>query len=633
MRLDKLGRYEILQELGSGVLGSVWLAHDPERDKRVVVKTLDVISRLTPEEQTSAREALSAATDGIWRLAHPCVISLLEVHEVDGVPCYVIEYVDGQPLSRHATRGTLLPRSLVVELIARAAEALDHAHANGIVHGDVKPQNLLRVGDSGVKITDFQLAAVLRSSTGRAELPGEAPAYMSPEQVRGKPLDSRSDLFSLTTVLYELLTGEKPFPGDSPSSVVYRIVHEAPRDPAKLSRPVHGPLRELLLTGLARQPEDRFASGARMAQGLRDAGRNLTDHEPLNIEETGADDGQPVEVVRQKVQPRRLRPVFWSVMAFLALAAVGFYVLRGSPGVSSRRSAEVLWEVQVRTEPAGLEVSIDGIPLELGEGDLSRVQFRPEGPFGTLTVEKDCRSAYQRIRPADAGAEIVLVLDALEMTWSFNSQVPGAELSHNGTKVGAAPAEVRMQLCQENQLKVEAPGFRPATVEIPAGATPLDARKLLYGLELERIPIGKLLLEENPEIQLVYYVDDKRAGKQEREFDLEQGEHRVRLKNEYHFIDDRRTVRVVGGETVSVGLGEIELATLVVQAFPSNCKVFLRKPGGRWRYIDETPASRRVAAGPYEVKVELNPTGETAIRKIELMSGGNAPVRVSFGNR
>ena len=100
-----------------------------------------------------------------------------------------------------------------------------------------------------------------------------------------------------------------------------------------------------------------------------------------------------------------------------------------------------------------------------------------------------------------------------------------------------------------------------------------------------------------------------------------------------HFIDDRRTVQVVGGETVSVGLGEVELATLVVQAFPSNCKVFVRRPGGRWRYIDETPANRRVAAGPYEVKVELNPTGETVVRQIELMSGGNAPVRVSFGKR
>jgi hypothetical protein len=248
-------------------------------------------------------------------------------------------------------------------------------------------------------------------------------------------------------------------------------------------------------------------------------------------------------------------------------------------------------------------------------------------------VEQDCRSAFQRIRPADAGGEIVLVLDPVELVWPFEPQVADARLTLNGERVLAAPAEVVLDLCNANRLSVEAPGYRTAAVEIPEGTTPLEARKLLYGLGLQPIPVGRLRLEEHSRIQLIFYVDGERAGQDEREFDLEQGEHQVRMKNEYHFIDERRTVRVLGGETVRVSLGEIELASLVVQAYPPNCKVFLRRPGGRWRYIDETPASRQVALGRYEVKVELNPTGETVVREIELSSGENPPVRVSFGNR
>jgi len=643
MRLDKLGRYDILQELGSGTLGSVFLANDPERDRRVAIKTLDIVTRLSPDAASAARQAINEAVDGVWRLSHPNIVAVLEVHEVRGVPCIVEEFVEGQPLSRYIDRDALLAPALLIELVARAAEGLDHAHAHGIVHGDVKPQNLLRLGEAGVKITDFRLAAVLRVGGGLAQLPGELPGYFSPEQARGRPLVAASDLFSLAAVLYHLLSGEAPFPGDSASSIVYRIVNEPPKEPTTWTRPVSPAMSRLLLRGLAKRPEDRFGSGLELAQSLREVelwADSTSDSADPDLEARRAEPAD--EVLERQTLPRaaaprsaaRQRRPRWLVpVIVLALVALAVFVLRGSLVPSRGAPPEVWWEAQVRTEPPGLAVAFDGMPLETGESGSATVRFRPEGPFGSLSVEHGCRTEQRRIEPADAGGEIVMVLDPLELAWRFESSVAGAVLSIDGANVGGSPAEVRFDLCRSTRLSVQAPGYRPATLEIPAGATPTEARRVLFGLSLERIPVGKLAFKEHPEIQLIFYVDGKRLGTEARVLDLEEGEHRIRFKNEYHFIDERRTVRIPAGETVSAELGARSLATLVVQAFPSNCKVFLRTPGGSWRYIDETPAQRRVSVGRYEVKVELIPTGETIVKQVDLAAGGNPPLRVSFGKR
>jgi hypothetical protein len=138
------------------------------------------------------------------------------------------------------------------------------------------------------------------------------------------------------------------------------------------------------------------------------------------------------------------------------------------------------------------------------------------------------------------------------------------------------------------------------------------------------------VLPRSKRLQLVYYVNGKRQKASTRELDLDEGEYELRYKNEYHWIDERIKLRIEGGGTVRPPI-DPRFATLAVQAFPSNCKVYLRRPGGSWRYLDETPAERRVATGRYEVKVQLNPTGETRISKVELEEGANPPVRVAFG--
>jgi hypothetical protein len=291
---------------------------------------------------------------------------------------------------------------------------------------------------------------------------------------------------------------------------------------------------------------------------------------------------------------------------------------------------EVWWETRVRTEPPGIPVELDGV--ELAEDSGGVVRFRPEGPFGVLTAREGCRVAEHRIDAADAGAEVVLVLDPAELTWTIDPGIDGAEISVNGESLGSAPLEVAFDLCRENRVALNAAGFLPVSLDLPAGTTPLESRTLLNGLVMAEIPRGELLLPSG-NIDLVFYVDGVRQPKGAERLELTEGEHEIRAKNEYFWVDVRRKVDIAAGETVTPNLNLPQLTTLTVQAFPPNCKVHLRRPGGKWRYIDETPLKRKLATGRYEVRITLNPTGEEQEHSVELVPGTNPPLRVKFGGR
>ena len=142
---------------------------------------------------------------------------------------------------------------------------------------------------------------------------------------------------------------------------------------------------------------------------------------------------------------------------------------------------------------------------------------------------------------------------------------------------------------------------------------------------------GMVLFYLRSTLNLVYQLDGKRVNPEDGPFELPEGEHDLRLKNATYWIDVRRKIEVKGGEQLTADVRTPELTTLVVQAFPANCKVYLRKAGGKWKYVDDTPARRRLAVGRYDLRVKLNPTGETKDQTIELIAGENPPVRVSFG--
>ena len=431
-----------------------------------------------------------------------------------------------------------------------------------------------------------------------------------------------------------MLTGQRLFSGDSISSIIYRIVHEEPRDISVDDGRVSAELGRFLRRALAKSPDERFPTGEAFAVALRTAAREEQATQTAGgpgpeAREPGAK-ASAVPPPPSRRKHSSARPYVLVAVVVMALLGAAGYIFRERFGwLTGSEPVEVWWETTVRTEPAGLEVLLAGVPLD--PADQGSVRFRPEGPFGLLSVAAGCRTVERALDPGDAGREVVVVVDSTSVEWSFDPGFP-ADVRLNGRQLGSAPLDVEVDLCEENSLEFTARGYRSASLRIAALASPLEARTLLGGVRLERLPMGRLVLPESP-IKLVYYVDGERLSSATRTLELPEGEHEIRLKNETYWIDLRRKITVHGGQTLEPDLAPPPLTTLVVQAFPANCKVYLRKPGGRWKYVDDTPSRRRIAVGCYEVRVTLNPTGESRERTVELGAGANPPVRVSFGKR
>ena len=232
---SRLGRFEISSVLGQGAMGVVYLAHDPDIDRPVAIKTIHPeAARGESAAEIEARFLKEAKLAG--RLQHPNIVTVYDVGRDKDVYFIAMEYVEGKPLTRYLG-GEELPLAAKVAIIRQAAEALAHAHEREVVHRDVKPGNILIAKDGRVKVTDFGIGKFTSATTSDMTRTGQmigSPAYMSPEQIRGEKIDGRSDLFSLGVVLYELLTGARPFPGESITTLVYQILHTEPRDPREI---------------------------------------------------------------------------------------------------------------------------------------------------------------------------------------------------------------------------------------------------------------------------------------------------------------------------------------------------------------------------------------------------------------
>src|SRR5579872_2981293 len=221
--MQQLGRYEILAELGRGAMGTVFKARDPRIGRIVAIKTISIASG-SPKEEKEFRERFFREAQAAGRLAHPGIVTIHDVSEEGQTPFIVMEFIAGKTLDELAP----LPPAKALELVRQVAEALDYAHAQGIVHRDIKPANIIVTEDGRAKITDFGIA---KHGTTEFTISGQVlgtPSYMAPEQLTGEKLDGRADLFSLGIVLYILLTGNKPFAGESLTQITFKLAYQEP---------------------------------------------------------------------------------------------------------------------------------------------------------------------------------------------------------------------------------------------------------------------------------------------------------------------------------------------------------------------------------------------------------------------
>src|SRR5689334_1298146 len=265
MSLQTVGRYEITGELGRGAMGVVYKALDPTIGRTVALKTMRLDVHGLDAQEMVRRFQNEARAAGV--LNHPNIVTIYDAGEEDGIFYIAMEFIEGTTLHEVLTEQRVLATDEVLQLTRQISRGLDYAHSNGIVHRDIKPANIMITGNGTVKIMDFGIAKSGGQVTNTGQVLG-TPNYMSPEQVKGRPLDGRSDLFSLGVILYEMLTGEKPFVGQNVTTIIYKIVNENPITPRDLDVTVHPGLSAIVTKALAKAPDDRYQSGADLVRDL-----------------------------------------------------------------------------------------------------------------------------------------------------------------------------------------------------------------------------------------------------------------------------------------------------------------------------------------------------------------------------
>ena len=273
-----LGRYRIEAEIGRGAMGVVYRARDPQIDRLVAIKTISLAGQ-EPDDERAYRERFVQEARAAGRLSHPGIVAIFdagedpETHEA----YLVMEHVAGNPLSRILAGGNRkLPLSDALRFAHEIAEALDYAHTQGVIHRDIKPANILITEDGHAKIADFGVARLNQAViTHNGQIFG-SPAYMAPEQLSGGVADARSDLFSLGVVLYSMITGFRPFQGNSAETVCFKVMNMEPVPVTSFQHDVPPELDAIIARAIAKTPADRFQSGDEMAraiQGAREAFR------------------------------------------------------------------------------------------------------------------------------------------------------------------------------------------------------------------------------------------------------------------------------------------------------------------------------------------------------------------------
>lgn len=265
--LSTLGKYRILGELGRGAMGIVYRGFDPLIEREVAIKTLRADLLESGDKDTLlARFKKEAQAAG--RLNHPGIVQVYEYGEDENRVFIAMELIQGRELKDYINEQARFDTQQIVRMVKELLDALGYAHTHGVVHRDIKPSNVVLLPNGHIKITDFGIARLESSTLTQAGSVLGTPSYMSPEQFMGQRIDGRSDLFSTGVLLYELLTGEKPFAGNSFTTIMHKVMKESPCAPSTLNISLHPSFDHVLATALAKRPDERFQNAGDFSRAL-----------------------------------------------------------------------------------------------------------------------------------------------------------------------------------------------------------------------------------------------------------------------------------------------------------------------------------------------------------------------------
>lgn len=615
----QVGRYEVQRVVGKGAMGVVYLAYDPQIGRRVALKTIRPAEGARPEEIEESRTRFLREARAAGKLLHPNIVTIFDVFEDRGILYIAMEYAEGTLLDHFCRRRNLLPLDQVVELSSQALLALEYAHRCGIVHRDIKPGNLMVMAGQTLKVMDFGLARESGAHLTHSGTVIGTPHYMSPEQVQGHALDGRSDLFSMGVVLYELVTGERPFQGDTISTVIYRVLNEDPPPPRAVNPKVPESLSTVIRKALSKHAEDRFATAAAFRQAL------LHPEEPdpvqtwINMERPAALPPSPatpeppllppIPPGQRNTKQHSLSRKYGRFTLLALLIAVGGYIGitryeeyagRASQALAPPPSQEILpVALEVETVPPGAALFLDGTPVDA-------VTLAPnDAKVHVVQARLGCLSAKTEVTGTSTRSKLKLTLQPGPAAIPVASDPPGAKISLDGKDTGLlTPAEVRLEDCRPFQLTLSHEGYDPAEVavdpqkqaKVAAALTSLASHgtlKVLY-------PSGILQL----------YEGDRLLGTSGKVLSLPAGDYTLKV------VDP--ILRGVREEAVKVTSGDA--GVLKVPAFAKGQVFLYGKPTNDGKVMvdgtrfDDLPliGTSSLAVGPHEFSV-VSPEGRKVV--------------------
>ncbi len=509
-----IGRYEILEILGRGAMGVVYRAKDPLIGRIVAIKVISPAKELNEEQRKKYLERFFQEARAAGRLKHPGIVAVYDVGEEGGIPFMALEFLEGITLTDLIRSKGHMPAKEAVSIVRQVADALGCAHGQEVVHRDIKPDNIIVDSDGRAFVTDFGVARLEESElTRQGEILG-TPHYMSPEQITGKPVDGRSDLFSLGIVLYQLLTGKRPFQADSVASVIHRIV-ETPPDPIPEGmRFPHG-MRPILERMLVKDPEERYSGSTDLiadldavlpptlatvttyaTQPIRiDTGTGTSPSiPPGSLDETlplKKDEPQPPR--KEKPKKKKRRWLLWTLLVILGLclicAVLGPERERREQEKQALEEAEAAAAVPLETPEETAEEPEDPAPEE-----VEPVKKTPKPP---PPRKKTTQSQKKTAPPPKKTAEINVLFLTRFNTGKLTAFVDDkpvweAEIQHNvvlkGTDLARMEKSLTVTAEEHHKLRFTVDGPNDFHIEGKRNVYLKLGEKWLLKVEAKRFP-------------------------------------------------------------------------------------------------------------------------------------------------
>ena len=605
---ETLGRYKIIKEIGRGAMGVVYQGYDPKIDRIVALKTIrkDRLAESRDVEDLVTRFQKEVRATG--KLVHPNIIIIYDTGEDEETAYIAMEYIEGDTLENLIQRGIRLPMEKIIDIIDKICDGLEYTHRQGIVHRDLKPSNIMLVKGERVKITDFGISKAVGAASSPLTQEGillGTPSYMSPEQITGKEIDGRSDLFSVGIILYQLLTGERPFVGDTIPALLYNIVNKDPVSPSQIGSTIPALFDEVLAKALAKNPENRYQTARDFVEDVRRASQGEALMEVPSIEKTMT----VAEGVTREIYPKRKRYGLLAGFAVLLLALVvgGYYWMYDRTPVPPEEEgiSEVKVEEQVATPvkkepvkpmlppapvgtmvvssiPSGATVFLDGEEHE--ELTPTAINEVPVGKQYEIRVKKEGFQPWVDTVEAKPNKTLAIEvpLERLMGTIVVRSDPPGAVVFVDGKEYKNTPTEIgSVTVGEKHEIKLEKEGFKAWTRTVEPEAD----KSLPIKAKLERL-VGTIVVKSDPPGAVVF-VDGKKYKNTPTEVEsVTVGEkHEIKLEKE-GFKPWTRTVEPEPDKSLRIQatlekfvpkpplLGEIQISS-----DPSDAIVYLNDKG------------------------------------------------------